>query len=232
MPDITMPQLGETVTEGTIIRWMKKVGDEIAYDEPLFEVSTDKVDSEVPSPAAGYLAEILVAEGATVDVGTKLAVVTDDGSLRRRPAPRRPRPQRPAPPRPLPPEPAPEAVAAASPCPSQSRPGPHRGRRGAARERVERQGAGAVSRCPPTRRRSTASTRPRCRGPARAAGSPGQTCSRSSTGARPAPVRRRAGRQPQRAGGEGAQDPSAAASSPPASPEAPPAPYAAVAGAA
>ncbi|MGD0985162.1 MAG: dihydrolipoamide acetyltransferase family protein [Acidimicrobiales bacterium] len=77
MPDITMPQLGETVTEGTIIRWMKKVGDAIAYDEPLFEVSTDKVDSEVPSPTSGYLAEILVAEGATVDVGTKLAVVTD-----------------------------------------------------------------------------------------------------------------------------------------------------------
>jgi 2-oxoglutarate dehydrogenase E2 component (dihydrolipoamide succinyltransferase) len=73
-----MPQLGETVTEGTIIRWMKKVGDEIACDEPLFEVSTDKVDSEVPSPASGYLAEILVAEGATVDVGTKLAVVTDE----------------------------------------------------------------------------------------------------------------------------------------------------------
>ena len=72
-----MPQLGETVTEGTIIRWMKKVGDEIAYDEPLFEVSTDKVDSEVPSPASGYLAEILVAEGATVDVGTRLAVVTE-----------------------------------------------------------------------------------------------------------------------------------------------------------
>ena len=78
LPDITMPQLGETVTEGTIIRWMKKVGDEIACDEPLFEVSTDKVDSEVPSPASGYLAEILVAEGATVDVGTKLAVVTDE----------------------------------------------------------------------------------------------------------------------------------------------------------
>ena len=85
MPDITMPQLGETVTEGTIIRWMKKVGDEVAYDEPLFEVSTDKVDSEVPSPASGYLAEILVAEGATVDVGTKLAVVTHEapsGSVR------------------------------------------------------------------------------------------------------------------------------------------------------
>jgi 2-oxoglutarate dehydrogenase E2 component (dihydrolipoamide succinyltransferase) len=73
-----MPQLGETVTEGTILRWLKKVGDEIAPDEPLFEVSTDKVDSEVPSPASGYLAEILVPEGATVDVGTKLAVVTDE----------------------------------------------------------------------------------------------------------------------------------------------------------
>jgi 2-oxoglutarate dehydrogenase E2 component (dihydrolipoamide succinyltransferase) len=73
-----MPQLGETVTEGTIIRWLKKVGDEIAHDEPLFEVSTDKVDSEVPSPASGYLAEILVPEGETVDVGTTLARVTEE----------------------------------------------------------------------------------------------------------------------------------------------------------
>jgi 2-oxoglutarate dehydrogenase E2 component (dihydrolipoamide succinyltransferase) len=72
-----MPQLGETVTEGTIIRWLKKVGDPVAHDEPLFEVSTDKVDSEVPSSAAGVLSEILVAEGATVDVGTKLAVVSE-----------------------------------------------------------------------------------------------------------------------------------------------------------
>ena len=78
LADITMPQLGETVTEGTIIRWLKKVGDEVAHDEPLFEVSTDKVDSEVPSPASGYLAAILVPEGDTVDVGTKLAVVTDE----------------------------------------------------------------------------------------------------------------------------------------------------------
>jgi 2-oxoglutarate dehydrogenase E2 component (dihydrolipoamide succinyltransferase) len=72
-----MPQLGETVTEGTIIRWLKNVGDQVAHDEPLFEVSTDKVDSEVPSPVAGYLSEILVAEGATVDVGTRLAVVSE-----------------------------------------------------------------------------------------------------------------------------------------------------------
>src|SRR3954454_2850791 len=78
MPDIPMPQLGETVTEGTITKWFKQVGDEISEDEPLFEVSTDKVDSEVPSPASGYLAEILVEEGDTVDVGTKLAVISSD----------------------------------------------------------------------------------------------------------------------------------------------------------
>src|SRR5437879_12989684 len=78
MADITMPQLGETVTEGTITKWFKSVGDEISEDEPLFEVSTDKVDSEVPSPESGYLAEILVDEGETVDVGTKLAVVSSE----------------------------------------------------------------------------------------------------------------------------------------------------------
>jgi pyruvate dehydrogenase E2 component (dihydrolipoamide acetyltransferase) len=75
MADITMPQLGETVTEGTITRWFKKVGDSVAEDEPLFEVSTDKVDSEVPAALAGYVTEILVEEGQTVDVGTKLAVI-------------------------------------------------------------------------------------------------------------------------------------------------------------
>ena len=72
-----MPQLGETVTEGTITRWMKSVGDAVERDEPLFEVSTDKVDSEVPSPAAGVLSEILVPEGETVEVGVKLAVIGD-----------------------------------------------------------------------------------------------------------------------------------------------------------
>ena len=78
--DVTMPQLGETVTEGTITRWFKQVGESIAVDEPLFEVSTDKVDSEVPSPVAGVLTEILVAEGDTVDVGTRLAVIGDSRS--------------------------------------------------------------------------------------------------------------------------------------------------------
>ncbi|MBX3286999.1 MAG: dihydrolipoyllysine-residue succinyltransferase, partial [Actinobacteria bacterium] len=66
MADIELPQLGESVTEGTITRWFKEVGDQVAEDEPLFEVSTDKVDSEVPSPASGYLLEILVPEGETV----------------------------------------------------------------------------------------------------------------------------------------------------------------------
>ncbi|MBM3692155.1 MAG: 2-oxo acid dehydrogenase subunit E2 [Actinobacteria bacterium] len=75
MMDVQMPQLGETVTEGTITRWCKRVGDPVRADEPLFEVSTDKVDSEVPAPAAGVLTEIRVAEGDTVAVGTVLAVI-------------------------------------------------------------------------------------------------------------------------------------------------------------
>src|ERR1700694_2267015 len=77
MADVTMPQLGETVTEGTITKWFKQVGDEVKEDDILFEVSTDKVDSEVPSPVAGYIAEIRVPEGETVDVGVVLAVISD-----------------------------------------------------------------------------------------------------------------------------------------------------------
>src|SRR5213592_1610282 len=72
-----MPQLGETVTEGTITRWLKSVGDHVDADEPLFEVSTDKVDSEVPAPASATLSEILVQEGETAEVGTRLAVISD-----------------------------------------------------------------------------------------------------------------------------------------------------------
>jgi pyruvate dehydrogenase E2 component (dihydrolipoamide acetyltransferase) len=81
-----MPQLGETVTEGTITRWMKGVGDTVERDEPLFEVSTDKVDSEVPSPAAGVLTEILVPEGDTVEVGVRLAVIGDGSAEAAAPA--------------------------------------------------------------------------------------------------------------------------------------------------
>ncbi|HET9442312.1 MAG TPA: dihydrolipoamide acetyltransferase family protein [Acidimicrobiales bacterium] len=78
MADITMPQLGETVTEGTITKWLKQVGDRIEEDEVIYEVSTDKVDSEVPSPVSGFLSEIRVAEGETAEVGAVLAVVADE----------------------------------------------------------------------------------------------------------------------------------------------------------
>ena len=73
--DVTMPQLGETVTEGTITRWFKQPGDHVNADEALFEVSTDKVDSEVPASVAGVVSEIRVPEGETVAVGTVLAVI-------------------------------------------------------------------------------------------------------------------------------------------------------------
>ena len=113
--DITMPQLGETVTEGTITRWLKQVGEHVDADEPLFEVSTDKVDSEVPAPSGGFVTEILVPEGETVEVGTRLAVVSDaapaGGSA---PAPEA-----------APPEAAPAAVAPApSPPPAPAPPAP------------------------------------------------------------------------------------------------------------
>jgi pyruvate dehydrogenase E2 component (dihydrolipoamide acetyltransferase) len=78
MTDVTMPQLGETVADGTVTKWFKKVGDTVTRGEPLFEVSTDKVDTEIPAQANGILTAILVGEGATVDVGTTLAVIGGD----------------------------------------------------------------------------------------------------------------------------------------------------------
>ena len=74
---VIMPALGESVTEGTVTTWLKSVGDTVALDEPLVEVSTDKVDSEVPSPVAGVLLQILVPEDETVEVGTQLALIGD-----------------------------------------------------------------------------------------------------------------------------------------------------------
>ena len=71
--DIIMPQMGESIAEGTLSKWLKKVGDEVKRDEPIFEISTDKVDAEIPAPAAGVLAEILVKEGETVAVQTVVA---------------------------------------------------------------------------------------------------------------------------------------------------------------
>jgi pyruvate dehydrogenase E2 component (dihydrolipoamide acetyltransferase) len=79
--DVLMPQMGESITEGTITKWLKKPGDSVQRDEPLFEISTDKVDSELPSPAAGVLTEILVKEGDTVEVGARVAVIGDAASV-------------------------------------------------------------------------------------------------------------------------------------------------------
>src|SRR5689334_11467724 len=79
-----MPQMGESIAEGTLSRWLKKVGDEVKRDEPIFEISTDKVDAEIPAPTAGVLAEISVTEGQTVAVGTVVArLETDKAALER-----------------------------------------------------------------------------------------------------------------------------------------------------
>src|SRR3954454_15404184 len=77
--DIIMPQMGESIVEGTITKWLKKPGDKVQRDEPLFEISTDKVDAEIPSPASGVLQEIKVAEGATVGVNTIVGSIAADG---------------------------------------------------------------------------------------------------------------------------------------------------------
>jgi 2-oxoglutarate dehydrogenase E2 component (dihydrolipoamide succinyltransferase) len=77
--DVMMPQMGESIVEGTITKWLKKPGDKVQRDEPLFEISTDKVDAEIPAPAAGTLREIKVAEGATVQVNTVVAVIAEEG---------------------------------------------------------------------------------------------------------------------------------------------------------
>ncbi len=115
--DVTMPQLGETVTEGTITRWFKNVGDQISADEPLFEVSTDKVDSEVPAPESGVLSEIVVQEGETVPVGARLAVI-GGGSGAAAPASEPAAAPEPAPePAPAPPAPAPAAATPPPPPP-------------------------------------------------------------------------------------------------------------------
>jgi 2-oxoglutarate dehydrogenase E2 component (dihydrolipoamide succinyltransferase) len=78
LADVTLPSLGESVTEGIITQWFKKVGDAVARDEALFEVSTDKVDSEMPSPAAGVLTQILAQEGDTVQTGSRVAVIDEN----------------------------------------------------------------------------------------------------------------------------------------------------------
>ena len=83
---VTLPALGESVTEGTVTRWLKQVGDRVEVDEPLLEVSTDKVDTEIPSPVAGVIEQILVAEDETVEVGTALVTIGDGSGAAAEPA--------------------------------------------------------------------------------------------------------------------------------------------------
>src|SRR5271170_7186896 len=85
--DVVMPQMGESIFEGTITKWLKKPGDKVERDEPLFEISTDKVDAEIPSPSAGVLKEIKVNEGQTVPIQTVVAVIDVAGSAAAAPAP-------------------------------------------------------------------------------------------------------------------------------------------------
>src|SRR5690242_1388451 len=80
MTDVVMPQMGESIVEGTLTKWLKKPGERVERDEPLFEISTDKVDTEIPAPAAGTLSEVLVEEGRTVGINTVVARIAEDGA--------------------------------------------------------------------------------------------------------------------------------------------------------
>jgi 2-oxoglutarate dehydrogenase E2 component (dihydrolipoamide succinyltransferase) len=118
MTDVVMPQMGESIVEGTLTKWLKKPGERIERDEPLFEISTDKVDTEIPSPAAGTLSEILVEEGKTVGINTVVARI-DEGGQASKPAqsakPAQPVSAAPAPTAAAPPPPAPEPEPPAEP---------------------------------------------------------------------------------------------------------------------
>ena len=115
--DVPMPQMGESIAEGTVSRWLKKVGDTVKRDEPIFEISTDKVDAEIPSPAAGVLVEILIGEGQTVAVQTTVARLETDASAAATAmaSPAAPAPAAPAPAAPAPAAPAPAAAPVAAP---------------------------------------------------------------------------------------------------------------------
>jgi 2-oxoglutarate dehydrogenase E2 component (dihydrolipoamide succinyltransferase) len=128
--DVIMPQMGESIAEGTLSRWIKQVGDTVKRDEPIFEISTDKVDAEIPSPAAGVLAEILVTEGQTVAVQTVVARIETEAGAAAAPSAAAPKaPDRPpvpsAPPAPAPPPAAaapPRAAPGAAPAPAPAAP--------------------------------------------------------------------------------------------------------------
>ena len=136
--DVVMPQMGESIAEGTIVRWIKKVGDSVERDEPLFEISTDKVDAEIPSPAAGVLAEIRAKEGETVPVNSVVAVI-DAGRMAQpeaAPPPASPVPaaQPPAPARVASPPPSPLPVASPAPAASSTAAPPRHEAKPVARE--------------------------------------------------------------------------------------------------
>ncbi|MFC8919461.1 2-oxoglutarate dehydrogenase, E2 component, dihydrolipoamide succinyltransferase [Streptomyces sp. NPDC057116] len=125
--DVVLPALGESVTEGTVTRWLKEVGEEVTEDEPLLEVSTDKVDTEIPAPASGVLLEIVVGEDETAEVGAKLAVIGAPGAApAAAPAPAAPAPAAEAPAAPAAPAPAPAPAqpAAPAPAPAPAQPAP------------------------------------------------------------------------------------------------------------
>src|SRR2546421_424967 len=116
MTDVVMPQMGESIVEGTLTKWLKKPGERIERDEPLFEISTDKVDTEIPSPAAGTLSEVLVEEGKTVGINTVVARIDEGGGAAKVAAPAKPAAER---------APAPQpAAAAAAPPPEPEPPAP------------------------------------------------------------------------------------------------------------
>src|SRR5437762_1374987 len=119
--DVLMPQMGESIAEGTLSKWLKKLGDAVKRDEPLFEISTDKVDAEIPAPSAGVLAEIKVQEGQTVPVQTLVAVIeTEAGaavSAAAKPATPTAPAAKPAPPPTAPDRPRPPSSAAPTPAP-------------------------------------------------------------------------------------------------------------------
>src|SRR6266540_636835 len=123
--DVVMPQMGVSVSEGTITKWLKQEGDQVAADESLLEISTDKVDTEVPSPGEGVVLQILVPEGETVDVGTKLAVIGPAGTEVAAPE-----------------EPAPAAEEAPAPEPQAEAPEPHAAEPAAAPPPTPTDGAG------------------------------------------------------------------------------------------
>src|SRR5213592_4791006 len=119
MTDVVMPQMGESIVEGTLTKWLKKPGEHVERDEPLFEISTDKVDTEIPSPAAGTLSEVLVEEGKTVGINTVVARISDGAAAPAAPAAAAsaPEPAKPAEKAAPPPEPAKAAPPAQAPPP-------------------------------------------------------------------------------------------------------------------